>query len=73
LLHADEETVDSHLSARDWINIAGPEATALFNSFLDEWLAHIPAHQILELDVSKETLEYKQSAIQVMDRIARKL
>lgn len=72
-LHADEETVTRRLSRRNRINIASPEDTALFNSFLDEWLAEIPAAQILELDVSKETLEYKQSASQIMARISQKL
>jgi hypothetical protein len=45
------------------VDIAGPEDMALFNSFLADWLAPISADQILELDVSKKTLEYKQSAI----------
>lgn len=72
-LRADEITIASRLSTRDRINIAGPEDTALFDSFLDEWLAGLPANQILELDVSRETLEYRQSALLIMDRIAEKL
>jgi deoxyadenosine/deoxycytidine kinase len=60
-LHADEATVASRLYARDRINIASAEDTALFNSFLDEWLASIPSHQIIELDVSNETLDYERS------------
>jgi deoxyadenosine/deoxycytidine kinase len=60
-LCADEETVARRLSTRDRINIARTEDTALFNSFLDEWLASIPPDQVLVLDVSKETLEYERS------------
>jgi deoxyadenosine/deoxycytidine kinase len=68
-LRADEGTVARRLSTRDRINIARAEDTALFDSFLDEWLASIPSEQILELDVSNETLEYKQSINVVLDKI----
>jgi len=61
--------VASRLSARDRINIASAEDTALFNSFLDEWLETVPAEHILELDVSNETLKYEQSVRSVLDRI----
>jgi len=60
-LYADESTVNSRLATRDRINIARAEDTALFNSFLDEWLATIPTDQVIELDVSNETLNYEQS------------
>jgi deoxyadenosine/deoxycytidine kinase len=60
-LHADEATIADRLSRRDRINIASAQDTALFNSFVDEWLAKIPSDQILELDVSNETLEYERS------------
>ncbi len=65
-LYADKGTVANHLSTRDRINIASAEDTALFNSFLDEWLASIPSDRILELDVSDETLEYERSAYIVL-------
>ena len=68
-LHADEITVAGRLVARDRINIASAEDTALFNSFLDEWLETVPAEHILELDVSNETLKYEQSVRLVLDRI----
>jgi deoxyadenosine/deoxycytidine kinase len=68
-LEADVETVSSRLSARNRINIASVEDTALFNSFLDEWLASIPSDQVLELDVSKENLKYSQSVEQILNRI----
>lgn len=72
-LRADERTVARRLSRRDRINIAEAEDTAVFNSFLDEWLATIPTAQLLELDVSHETLQYERSVPIVVDRIQRLL
>jgi len=68
-LNADEETVASRLSTRDRINIASAEDTALFNSFLDEWLADIPPDRVLELDVSNETLDYNRSAQHILNHM----
>ncbi len=68
-LCADERTVTERLSARERINIASAEDTALFNSFIDEWLAFIPRDQVLELDVSNETLEYERSVHIILERI----
>jgi hypothetical protein len=68
-LYADEGTVASRLSSRDRINIARAEDTTLFNSFLDEWLASIPSDQLLELDVSDETLGYEKSVGIILGRI----
>ncbi|HSB01663.1 MAG TPA: hypothetical protein VLE49_13515, partial [Anaerolineales bacterium] len=72
-LQADESTVAARLFARDRINIASADDTALFNSFLDEWLASIPADQVLELDVSKETPEYERSVNTILGKIDRLL
>ena len=60
-LYADEKTVADRLSARDRINIASAADTSLFNSFLDEWTASLPSHQILNLDVSHESLDFRAS------------
>jgi len=68
-LQTDEETVADRLSRRKRINIASVEDTALFNSYLDEWLASVASHQILELDVTDESIEYPQSIQAIMDRI----
>ncbi|HEX2996781.1 MAG TPA: deoxynucleoside kinase [Anaerolineales bacterium] len=68
-LRADEETVAERLSRRDRINIARADDMRRFDSFLDEWLASIPSEQILELDVTNETLEYEQSVAMILDRI----
>ena len=70
-LYANEMTVAGRLSRRACINIANAEDTALFNSFLDEWLAGIPSNQVLELDVSNETLEYRQSLSAILDKISQ--
>jgi deoxyadenosine/deoxycytidine kinase len=72
-LRADERTVAQRLSARDRINIASAEDTAVFNSFLDEWLTTIPSEHILELDVSSETVEYERSVPIVLKRIQQLL
>jgi hypothetical protein len=58
------------LSARDRINIASVEDTAVFEFFLDEWLAGIPSQGILEIDVTNETVEYKQSIPKIIARIS---
>ena len=68
-LRADESTVANRLSTRDRINITSAEDTALFNLFLDEWLTNVPTDQVLELDVSHETLEYKQSIEIILNRV----
>jgi deoxyadenosine/deoxycytidine kinase len=68
-LCVEESTVAGRLSARDRINIASAEDNSLFNIFLDEWLASIPSDQMLELDVSKETIGYEQSISIILDRI----
>lgn len=60
-LCADEATVAHRLSTRDRINIARAEDTALFTTFVKEWLATLPPEQVLELDVSKEAVDYKRS------------
>jgi deoxyadenosine/deoxycytidine kinase len=70
-LRADERTVASRLSARDRINIASAEDISLFNLFLDQWLASIPSDQLLEMDVSNETLGYEQSVRIVLDKIIK--
>ena len=68
-LNADEGTVAHRLSTRARVNIASAEDTALFNSFLDEWLATIPATQVLELDVSEEDITYSKSVDMILKRI----
>jgi deoxyadenosine/deoxycytidine kinase len=68
-LCADEATVADRLSRRTRINIASADDTALFDSFLDEWLASVPSDRVLELDVSDETLEYEQSKTEILERL----
>jgi deoxyadenosine/deoxycytidine kinase len=69
-MRADRETVAGRLSARERINIASVEDTAVFEFFLDEWLAGIPSQGILEIDVTNETVEYKQSIPKIIARIS---
>ena len=68
-LNVDEHTVVHRLSTRERVNIASAEDTALFNSFLDEWVAGLPSDQILELDVSNESMDYTDSVKIILDRI----
>ncbi len=69
-LKADEETVADRMSRRKRINIAEINDTAMFNSFLEEWLAGIPSHQILELDVTNESIDYPHSVSIILNRLA---
>ena|SRR5687768_7205909 len=68
-LQADESTVAGRLAKRDRINIANTEDTALFNSFLDEWLADIPSENLLQLDVSNENIDYSESVSIICRRL----
>ena len=68
-LCADECTVTDRLSKRYRINIASAKDTTLFNIYLEEWLATLSPDQILELDVSNETLGYEQSCARIVERI----
>jgi deoxyadenosine/deoxycytidine kinase len=70
-LWAAETTVSERLSGRQRINIASADDTDLFNSFLDEWLASLPAEQVLSLDVTDETLEYVESVRSILERLGR--
>jgi hypothetical protein len=70
---ADDETVTSRLSGRKRINIAGAEDIFIFNTYVDEWLATIPSHHVLQLDVSRETLDYEESTNIVLDTIKKNL
>jgi deoxyadenosine/deoxycytidine kinase len=69
-LRADRETVAGRLSARERINIASIDDMSLFESFLDGWLATVPSDQILEIDVSKERLDYNRSIARIIAKIS---
>jgi len=68
-LDADEGTVAGRLSTRERVNIASPEDTALFNSFLDEWIEDIPSDQLLTMDVSFDDINYSQSLPLIVARL----
>jgi deoxyadenosine/deoxycytidine kinase len=70
-LWADEATVAERLSGRQRINIASADDTDLFNSFLDAWLASLPAEQVLSLEVTDETLEYEESVKIILEHLSR--
>jgi len=68
-LRIDRETVAERLSGRKRINIATAQDTALFESFLDEWLAHVPNSQVIDLDTSGEDKNYLRSVRIILGRI----
>jgi deoxyadenosine/deoxycytidine kinase len=68
-LCADERTVARRLAARERVNIASADDTTLFNTLLDEWLATLPSSQVLELDVSDESVDYPRSVEIIRSRL----
>lgn len=68
-LTASEKTISERLAARNRINIASSEDTKLFNSFVEKWLASIPASQLLRLDITDEPSDYHQSIIAILQRL----
>jgi deoxyadenosine/deoxycytidine kinase len=68
-LCADEITVADRLAKRNRINIASAEDTSLFNSFVEEWLASVPSRQKLDLNVTKESLDYSHSVTMIIQRV----
>ena len=70
-LDADDETVTDRLSGRKRINIANVKDTILFNSFMDEWLASVPFDHLLKMDITNESMDYKQSTGIILDTIRK--
>ena len=60
-LIANEAIIRQRLASRERINIASAHDTALFNSFLEEWLKKIRVSKVLHLDVSAEPPGYDHS------------
>jgi deoxyadenosine/deoxycytidine kinase len=60
-LTAREDLIRQRLASRERINIASAEDTALFNSYVAEWLGTLPPSSLLHLDVSDEPIGYDQS------------
>ena len=65
-LCASPETIAGRLSTRDRINIASAQDSALFDAYLDEWLAALTGSQVLELDVSNEPPGYPESTTRIL-------
>jgi len=72
-LRADEETVAGRLSARERINIASAEDFALFESFMDKWLATLNPIHILEVDVSEDDPRYARLVPSLLSAISDRL
>jgi deoxyadenosine/deoxycytidine kinase len=69
-LRADQDTVAGRLSGRERINIASAQDTSAFDTYLDVWLAGLPSHQVLELDVSHEPPDYPESTASILTRLS---
>ncbi len=68
-LVADEGTVAGRMSGRKRVNIARAEDTALFNTFVEEWLRSVPSARVLTLDVTHETPEYTHAIQSILKRM----
>ena len=68
-LTASEEVIRERLSARQRINIASAEDTALFNSFLEAWLVQVPGKNLLRLDTSREDPTYARGVKKILEMI----
>jgi len=66
-----EETIRQRLAKRNRINIASSGDTALFNSFVAEWLDSIPTSNLLRLDVSDEAADYPKSVTAILERLKK--
>ena len=69
-LRADERTVAGRLSVRERINIATAQDFALFESFIDEWLAALDPIHILEANVTENDPDYARLAPSLLSEIA---
>jgi deoxyadenosine/deoxycytidine kinase len=68
-LSTSEKTISQRLASRSRINIASSEDTAVFNSFVAEWLDSIPVPRLLRLDVSGESANYPKSVQIILGRL----
>jgi len=63
------KNIRQRLAKRSRINIASRKDTALFNSFVAEWLDSIPPSNLLRLDVSSESSNYPKSVQAILERL----
>ena len=68
-LSISDEIISQRLATRSRINIASSEDTALFNSFIAEWMDSVPDPRLLRLDVSGESANYSKSVRIILDRL----
>jgi deoxyguanosine kinase len=68
-LIANDEVIRQRLARRERINIVSVEDTALFNSFLEEWLGTISPSKLMRLDVSDESSGYGKSLQAILAQV----
>lgn len=68
-LRADTETIRERLASRNRINIASGEDAELLETYMADWLRTVPESNLLQLDVSHESMEYPASVPLILDKI----
>jgi deoxyadenosine/deoxycytidine kinase len=69
VLSSDSETVRQRLASRNRINIASSEDAELLENYVNEWLESVPESNILRLDITNESPEYRLSVPIILDKI----
>ncbi len=69
-LTAQPEIVRARLASRNRINIASSEDAELLERCIQDWLASLPASQILHLDVSDEDVNFSHSIQLILQKLA---
>ncbi len=59
-LTASDEVVERRLAKRNRVNIATSDDAGLLKKYLEEWLNTLPATQVLNFDISEESMDYKR-------------
>ncbi len=68
-LTASEDVIRERLARRDRVNIATSADAGMLKKYLEEWLATLPADQVLKFDVSAESVGYEG----LLQKITREL
>ena len=59
-LTASDDVIERRLAKRNRVNIATSDDAGLLKKYLEEWLNTLPATQVLNFDISEESMDYKR-------------
>ncbi len=59
-LTASNDVIEQRLAKRNRVNIATSDDAGLLKKYLEEWLNTLPATQVLNFDISEESMDYKR-------------